>query len=141
MGTYATFIASLLPSLSPYVPVEFTAPGGQVVPEHVAVADGPPVGDDLVRVKDPEVAVAPVGLAPGTGLAQVVATDGSTGKISKNEKVRVVREMLTRLKGLEECGTHQEIEGVSLPTSTGEQVEFARTDDRHWPIGQTKYSK
>ena len=35
-------------------------------------------------VKDPEVAVAPVRLAPGAGLAQVVATDRSTGKSEGN---------------------------------------------------------
>lgn len=71
---------SIKKNLTPYVPVELAAPGGQVVPEHIAVADGPPMGDDLVCVKDPEVAVAPVRLASGAGLAQVVATDRSTGK-------------------------------------------------------------
>lgn len=36
------------------------------------------MGDDFVCVEDPEVAVAPVGLAPGAGLAQVIAADRST---------------------------------------------------------------
>lgn len=94
---------SIKKNLTPYVPVDLAAPGWQVVPEHVAVADGPPVGDDLVCVKDPEVAITPVRLAPGAGLAQVVATDRPTA-------------------------------------STGEQVEFARTYDRYWPIGQAKHS-
>lgn len=67
-------------------------------------------------------------------------------KIRKGEKVREGLVDLTAKRGAVEIledlrASTVARERFSLPAGTGKQVEFARTYDRYWPIGQAKYSE